>query len=230
MTPRGFSLMTKMVKTLAENLCHGRLVLALEGESSSSRLKLLYSQPSLCYISIFALAAVRRFYSYVIFSVAIKPNTAAVVSLQVVVQCQRAYWNPREEVCSPLFRFHLPFEWRAQNSISRIIWQIGVAFVESVNAECQVIKVCRVPRRVGLKRWGIADQVVLFVPRCGYLNHVQDHYMEDHGRRCLRRNAPKKLRERETVLPIVFNEDDEQGEEITGILPAKSLTLKLRDG
>ncbi|KAG0170944.1 Histone deacetylase [Apophysomyces sp. BC1015] len=115
-TPRGFALMTKMVKDLAEELCQGRLVLSLEGgyelqplanSAAASMTQLLPAdelpEPPLELVNSLN---------------AIKPNQGAVQSLKDVVKIQQQYWNLPTRILSPSYRFHLPTEWRATDSIT----------------------------------------------------------------------------------------------------------------
>lgn len=48
----------------------------------------------------------------------IKPNVGAVESLRSVVSMQKDLWKFSEQVLSPSFRFCLPNDWRATDSIS----------------------------------------------------------------------------------------------------------------
>ena len=48
----------------------------------------------------------------------IKPNLGAIQSLYTVAEIQRKYWHFSEESLDPSFRFLLPEEWRAKDSIS----------------------------------------------------------------------------------------------------------------
>ncbi|KAI9019453.1 hypothetical protein CLU79DRAFT_836759 [Phycomyces nitens] len=115
-SPRGFALMTKMVKDLAEELCDGRLVMTLEGGYEL--------QP----LANSALASVVQLLpdhidpdgplEYKHSLNAIKPNQGAVESLNTVIEIQRKFWDLPEYLFQPGFRFHLPVEWRATDSIS----------------------------------------------------------------------------------------------------------------
>ncbi|KAL0081559.1 hypothetical protein F4703DRAFT_1776490 [Phycomyces blakesleeanus] len=115
-SPRGFALMTKMVKELAEELCSGRLVMTLEGGYEL--------QP----LANSALASVAQLLpdhidpdgplEYKHSLNAIKPNQGAVDSLETVIGIQRKFWDLPEYLFQPGFRFHLPVEWRATDSIS----------------------------------------------------------------------------------------------------------------
>ncbi|KAF7723742.1 Histone deacetylase [Apophysomyces ossiformis] len=115
-TPRGFALMTKMVKDLAEELCQGRLVLSLEGgyelqplanSAAASIAQLLppeeLPEPALELNNAFN---------------GIKPNQGAVESLKDVIRIQQQFWEFPPRTLSPTFRFHLPIEWRATDSIA----------------------------------------------------------------------------------------------------------------
>ncbi|KAI7861734.1 hypothetical protein BDF14DRAFT_1876946 [Spinellus fusiger] len=115
-SPRGFALMTKIMKDLAEELCDGRLILTLEGGYEL--------QP----LANSAAASVAQLLPYPIDSEgpleykhslnAIKPNQGAVESLSTVAQIQRQFWNLPDYLFVPGFRFQLPVEWRAKDSIS----------------------------------------------------------------------------------------------------------------
>ncbi|KAI7872323.1 hypothetical protein BDF14DRAFT_1751991 [Spinellus fusiger] len=92
-TPRGFALMTKMINDLAKELCHGRLVLTLEGGYALQPL---------------ADSA----------SATIKPNQGAFQSLRQVVEIQKKYWDLPDYLFKLSFKFHLPATWRATHSIA----------------------------------------------------------------------------------------------------------------
>ncbi|CAO3641502.1 unnamed protein product [Mucor hiemalis] len=116
-TSRGYALMTKMVKDLADEVCDGRLVLTLEGgyelqplantcAASAAQLLLPNTVPD------------QQITSYKRSLNSIKPNVGAVESLRSVVLMQKERWNFSEQVLSPSFRFCLPNDWRATDSIS----------------------------------------------------------------------------------------------------------------
>lgn len=48
----------------------------------------------------------------------VKPNAMAVSSLHQVLKYQQKYWNFPAEVLNPSFRFQLPAEWKASNSLA----------------------------------------------------------------------------------------------------------------
>ena len=48
----------------------------------------------------------------------IKPNLGAIQSLYTVAEIQRKYWHFSDESLDSSFRFLLPQEWRAKDSIS----------------------------------------------------------------------------------------------------------------
>ncbi|GAA5806564.1 hypothetical protein HPULCUR_012102 [Helicostylum pulchrum] len=116
-SPRGYALLTKMVKDLADEVCDGRLVLTLEGgyelqplaatcAASAAQLFLPNTVPD------------QQITSYKHTLNAIKPNIGAVESFRKVVQTQKTYWKFPDIVTSSSFRFTLPTDWRATDSIS----------------------------------------------------------------------------------------------------------------
>ncbi|KAI8393322.1 uncharacterized protein BYT42DRAFT_550653 [Radiomyces spectabilis] len=115
-TPRGFALMTKMVNDLANEICDGRLVLSLEGgyelqplaNSAAASVAQLLPQDLVPHMAL----------DYKWSLNAIKPNQSAVQSLRLVADIQKRYWNLPDRMFGPNFRFQLPSEWRARDSIS----------------------------------------------------------------------------------------------------------------
>ncbi|KAI9357707.1 hypothetical protein BD770DRAFT_419935 [Pilaira anomala] len=116
-SPRGYALLTKMVKDLADEVCDGRLVLTLEGgyelqplaatcAASAAQLFLPNTVPD------------QQITTFKHTLNAIKPNIGAVESFRKVVQIQKAYWKFPDTVTSSNFRFTLPTDWRATDSIS----------------------------------------------------------------------------------------------------------------
>ncbi|KAG2224058.1 hypothetical protein INT45_004939 [Circinella minor] len=111
-TPRGYALMTKMVKELAEELCDGRLALVLEGgyeleplaESATASIIQLCDIPN------------KSISSYQGTLTSIKPNRGASTSFHQVIEHQRQHWDLPELPTD--FRFLLPQEWKTVNSIS----------------------------------------------------------------------------------------------------------------
>ncbi|KAG1221624.1 hypothetical protein G6F35_005862 [Rhizopus arrhizus] len=116
-TPRGYAMMTKMVKDLADEICDGRLSLTLEGGYE------LQPLASSCAASVAQLLPHKTLPDQQITSFkhtlnAVKPNLGAVESFAEVANIQKKYWNLPEAVCSPSFKFSLPSDWRATDSIS----------------------------------------------------------------------------------------------------------------
>ncbi|KAI9485103.1 hypothetical protein BDB00DRAFT_851510 [Zychaea mexicana] len=111
-TPRGYALLTKMVKELAEELCDGRLALVLEGGYELEPLanSAAASIMQLCEIPEQSISSFKGALT------SIKPNRGASASFHQVIECQRAYWDLPELPTD--YRFLLPQEWRAVNSIS----------------------------------------------------------------------------------------------------------------
>lgn len=126
--------MTKMVKDLADEVCDGRLVLTLEGiihiylfvmgtkniclggyelqplantcAASAAQLFLPNTVPDQ------QIPTLKRSLN------AIKPNVGAVESLRQVISMQKDFWKFSDQVVSPNFKFWLPTDWRATDSIS----------------------------------------------------------------------------------------------------------------
>ncbi|CAO3618068.1 unnamed protein product [Mucor hiemalis] len=107
-TPKGFSLMTKIVCDLAKELCEDRLVLSLEGGYE------LQSLANSATASIIQLLSNNTIYKHSLNG--IKPNLGAIESFRTIVNIQKKYWNllPTQ----PNFKFQLPFDWKARDSIS----------------------------------------------------------------------------------------------------------------
>ncbi|KAM3583021.1 hypothetical protein VKS41_004777 [Umbelopsis sp. WA50703] len=114
-TPRGYSIMTSLIRQLADELCNGRLVLSLEGGyalqplTNSAVATLVQLLPP-------GTAAADMEYDHTLQS--IKPNAAAVASLRKVASIQSKHWKLDPNLMVEDYRFHLPTEWKAQNSIS----------------------------------------------------------------------------------------------------------------
>ncbi|CAG8522961.1 15584_t:CDS:10 [Acaulospora morrowiae] len=111
-TPRGYAYMTQMLK----NFANGKLVLALEGGYA---LEPLSESASACLSALLGseLSPIEQYHLIGGLNT-IKPNQAAVTSLQKVVSTLKLYWEFPEEVTRDDFRFALPVEWRAANSLS----------------------------------------------------------------------------------------------------------------
>lgn len=121
MTPRGYAMMTKMIKQLADEMCHGRLALSLEGgyeleplanSATASIVQLLDTAPASSYGLEYKLDSFHDTLH------SIRPNRGAVASLRKVIECQQAHWHFDDLTMDPEFRFELPEEWRAAHSIS----------------------------------------------------------------------------------------------------------------
>lgn len=118
-------MMTKMIKQLADELCHGRLALSLEGgyeleplanSATASIVQLLDTAPASSSSS-YGLEYKLESFDDTLHS--IRPNRGAVASLRKVIECQQAHWQFASELTNdPDFRFELPEEWRATHSIS----------------------------------------------------------------------------------------------------------------
>lgn len=120
-TPRGYAMMTKMIKQLADEMCHGRLALSLEGgyeleplanSATASIVQLLDTVPASSHGLEYKLDS----FDDTLHS--IRPNRGAVASLRKVIECQQAHWHFDDLTMDPEFRFELPEEWRAAHSIS----------------------------------------------------------------------------------------------------------------
>jgi hypothetical protein len=109
--------MTKMVKDLADEICDGRLVLTLEGGYE------LQPLAATCATSVAQLFLPDTLPEQQISSFkhslnAVKPNMGAVESFREVALMQKDHWEFSEAFLSPNFRFCLPNDWRATDSIS----------------------------------------------------------------------------------------------------------------
>ncbi|KAI8379904.1 hypothetical protein EDC96DRAFT_540086 [Choanephora cucurbitarum] len=116
-TSRGYAIMTKMVKNLAEEVCDGRLILTLEGGYE------LQSLSATCAASIVQLfeddtLPEQQITSFKHTLNAVKPNAGAVESFKEIALTQQKYWQFPDAMLSPNFRFSLPSDWRATDSIS----------------------------------------------------------------------------------------------------------------
>ncbi|KAI7875704.1 hypothetical protein K492DRAFT_173140 [Lichtheimia hyalospora FSU 10163] len=124
-TPRGYAMMTKMIKQLADELCQGRLALSLEGgyeleplanSATASIVQLLDTAPASSSSS-YGLEYKLESFDDTLHS--IRPNRGAVASFKKVIECQQAHWQFAPELTDdPDFRFELPEAWRAAHSIS----------------------------------------------------------------------------------------------------------------
>lgn len=106
-----------MVKDLADEICEGRLVLTLEGGYE------LQPLANSCAASVAQLFLPNTLPDQQITSFkrtlnAIKPNTGAVDSFRDVLETQKEHWQFSDTVLSSSFRFSLPNDWRATDSIS----------------------------------------------------------------------------------------------------------------
>ncbi|KAG0175111.1 Histone deacetylase 4 [Apophysomyces sp. BC1034] len=113
-TPRGFALMTRMVKDLAEELCDGRLVLTLEGGYALEPL----ADAAAASVAQLLPAEVTPPLQFAQSLNAIKLNQGAVESLRQVAEIHSKYWELPSHLLSSSFRFHLPAEWRARDGLS----------------------------------------------------------------------------------------------------------------
>lgn len=109
--------MTKMVKDLADQVCNGRLVLTLEG---GYELQPLANTCAASVAQLFLPSTVpeQQITTFKHSLNAIKPNIGAVESFRQVVNTQKDYWKFPDAMLSPNFRFNLPNDWRATDSIS----------------------------------------------------------------------------------------------------------------
>ncbi|KAI7905380.1 uncharacterized protein BX663DRAFT_483902 [Cokeromyces recurvatus] len=116
-TPRGYALLTKMVKDLAEELCEGRLVLTLEG---GYELQPLAAACASSVVQLFASETLpeQQITHFKRTLNAIKPNMGAVESFRQILLMQRKHWNFPDSMLSSSFRFSLPNDWRATDSFS----------------------------------------------------------------------------------------------------------------
>ncbi|KAF9585780.1 Histone deacetylase 5 [Lunasporangiospora selenospora] len=118
-SPQGFAILTRLVQTLAG----GRVILSLEGgyefeplaNSATACLEELLPH------SLLPATAPTRAFPYASFHGtlnSVKPNAMAVSSLHQVLKYQQKYWKFPPEVLNPNFRFQLPAEWKASNSLA----------------------------------------------------------------------------------------------------------------
>ncbi|KAF9337561.1 Histone deacetylase [Podila minutissima] len=118
-SPQGFAILTRLVQTLAG----GRVILSLEGgyefeplaNSATACLEELLPH------SLLPATAPTRAFPFASFSGtlnSVKPNAMAVSSLHQVLKYQQKYWKFPPEVLNPSFRFQLPAEWKASNSLA----------------------------------------------------------------------------------------------------------------
>ncbi|KAI8638697.1 hypothetical protein BD408DRAFT_446605 [Parasitella parasitica] len=106
-SPKGFSLMTKIVCDLAKELCHDRLVLSLEGG---------YELESLANSATASMAQLLSNNTSFKHSLnGIKPNLGAIESFRTIVDIQKKYWKSLPTQTN--FKFQLPYEWKAKDSI-----------------------------------------------------------------------------------------------------------------
>ncbi|KAI8147380.1 hypothetical protein BJV82DRAFT_552135 [Fennellomyces sp. T-0311] len=131
-TPKGFAMLTKLTKDLAEEICGGRLVLSLEGGYELEPLANSAAASVAQLLPAELVPDVQLKYDGSLSG--IKPNLGAVQSLRTVAEIQRKYWDLPDELTQPTFRFLLPVEWRAKDSISirpkRAAKPIKIAAVE----------------------------------------------------------------------------------------------------
>ncbi|KAF9163537.1 Histone deacetylase [Actinomortierella ambigua] len=118
-SPQGFAIMTRLVQTLAG----GRVILSLEGgyEFEPLATSAAACLEELLPHSLLPSTAPTRAFPYASFHGtlnSVKPNTMAVSSLHQVLKYQQKYWKFPPEVLNPSFRFHLPAEWKASNSLA----------------------------------------------------------------------------------------------------------------
>ncbi|KAI8646771.1 hypothetical protein BD408DRAFT_336197, partial [Parasitella parasitica] len=111
-TPRGYALLTKMVKDLAEDLCHGRLVLTLEGGYE------LQPLASSCAASVAQLLLPgtlpdQQIVSFLESLDNTRPNRDAIGTFQSVLAQQKKYWRFPDDMFDSEFTFSLPDDWRA---------------------------------------------------------------------------------------------------------------------
>ncbi|KAF7725342.1 Histone deacetylase [Apophysomyces ossiformis] len=113
-TPKGFALMTKMMKDLAEEVCNGRLVLTLEGGYELEPL----ADAAAASVAQLLPEEVTPPLQFTESLNAIKLNQGAVESLRQVAEIHSKYWQLPNYLVSSSFRFHLPMEWRARDGLS----------------------------------------------------------------------------------------------------------------
>ncbi|KAF9134999.1 Histone deacetylase 4 [Mortierella sp. 14UC] len=118
-SPQGFAILTRLVQTLAG----GRVILSLEGgyEFEPLALSATACLEELLPHSLLPATAPTRAFPFASFQGtlnSVKPNAMAVSSLHQVLKYQQKYWNFPAEVLNPSFRFQLPAEWKASNSLA----------------------------------------------------------------------------------------------------------------
>ncbi|KAG0324223.1 Histone deacetylase 4 [Dissophora globulifera] len=118
-SPQGFAILTRLVQTLAG----GRVILSLEGgyEFEPLALSATACLEELLPHSLLPANAPTRAFPYASFQGtlnSVKPNAMAVSSLHQVLKYQQKYWKFPPEVLNPSFRFQLPADWRASNSLA----------------------------------------------------------------------------------------------------------------
>ncbi|GJJ72188.1 hypothetical protein EMPS_04545 [Entomortierella parvispora] len=118
-SPQGFAILTRLVQTLAG----GRVILSLEGgyEFEPLALSAAACLEELLPHSLLPATAPTRAFPFASFQGtlnSVKPNAMAVSSLHQVLKYQQKYWKFPAEVLNPSFRFQLPQEWKASNSLA----------------------------------------------------------------------------------------------------------------
>ncbi|KAF8984935.1 Histone deacetylase 4, partial [Entomortierella lignicola] len=118
-SPQGFAILTRLVQTLAG----GRVILSLEGgyEFEPLALSATACLEELLPHSLLPATASTRAFPFASFQGtlnSVKPNAMAVSSLHQVLKYQQKYWKFPSEVLNPSFRFQLPAEWKASNSLA----------------------------------------------------------------------------------------------------------------
>ncbi|GAN01751.1 hypothetical protein MAM1_0011c01186 [Mucor ambiguus] len=116
-TPRGYALLTKMVKDLAEDLCEGRLVLTLEG---GYELQPLANSCAASVAQLFLPDTIpeQQITTFQDTLDSTKPNRDAIDCFQDILRHQKKHWKFPEEMFDSDFTFSLPDDWRATDSIS----------------------------------------------------------------------------------------------------------------
>jgi len=107
--------MTSLVRELADDVSDGRLVLSLEGGYA---LQPLANSAVATMVQLLPQGTVAADMQYDHTLQSIKPNAAAVASLRRVSAIQSQHWKLDPALLDEDYRFHLPTEWKAQNSIS----------------------------------------------------------------------------------------------------------------
>ncbi|KAI1315479.1 Histone deacetylase 4 [Mortierella claussenii] len=118
-SPQGFAMLTRLVQTLAG----GRVILSLEGgyEFEPLAMSATACLEELLPHSLLPATATTRAFPFASFQGtlnSVKPNAMAVSSLHQVLKYQQKYWKFPPEVLNPSFRFQLPAEWKASNSLA----------------------------------------------------------------------------------------------------------------